>query len=76
MAKTVASTLTGERSAACVRSGDEWVTPTGYAVAAFGMDVAFAIIDRPRDATDLDLMLEVLRRCLARHYQGKWPGMT
>ncbi|MFO0858498.1 MAG: hypothetical protein U0640_14215 [Phycisphaerales bacterium] len=37
---------------------------------------AFAIIDRPRDATDLDLMLEVLRRCLARHYQGKWPGMT
>lgn len=37
---------------------------------------AFAIIDRPRDATDLDLMLEVLRRCLARHYQGKWPGMA
>lgn len=37
---------------------------------------AFAIIDRPKDATDLDLMLEVLRRCLARHYQGKWPGMA
>ncbi|MFZ2240228.1 MAG: CoA transferase [Gordonia amarae] len=34
MARVVASTLTGERSVACVRSGDEWVTPTGYAVAA------------------------------------------
>ena len=34
MARAVASTLTGERSVACVRSGDEWVTPTGYAVAA------------------------------------------
>ena len=35
---------------------------------------AFAIIDRPRSATDLDLLLDVLRRCLARHYQGRWPG--
>jgi len=35
---------------------------------------AFAIIDRPRSATDLDMLLDVLRRCLLRHYQGRWPG--
>jgi len=37
---------------------------------------AFAIVDRPRDLTDLNLMLEVLRRCLERHYKGRWPGLT
>jgi CheY-like chemotaxis protein len=36
---------------------------------------AFAVIDRPRDSRDLELLLEVLRRCLARHYQGRWPGV-
>ena len=36
---------------------------------------AFAIIDRPRDSTDLELMLEVLRRILHRRYQGRWPGL-
>jgi hypothetical protein len=35
---------------------------------------AFAVVDRPRDAHDLEMMLEVLRRCLTRHYQGRWPG--
>jgi uncharacterized membrane protein YgcG len=35
---------------------------------------AFAVIDRPRDARDLELMLDVLRRCLARFYEGRWPG--
>ncbi|MBI1191480.1 MAG: hypothetical protein GC200_12465 [Tepidisphaera sp.] len=35
---------------------------------------AFAVIDRPRDVNDLNLMLEVLRRVLERHYRGKWPG--
>jgi DNA-binding NarL/FixJ family response regulator len=35
---------------------------------------AFAVVDRPRQASDLNLMLEVLRRCLARHYRGMWPG--
>jgi DNA-binding NarL/FixJ family response regulator len=35
---------------------------------------AFAVLDRPRRADDLNLLLEVLRRCLARHYQGMWPG--
>jgi hypothetical protein len=35
---------------------------------------AFAVVDRPRESHELDLMLEVLRRCLQRHYQGRWPG--
>jgi len=35
---------------------------------------AFAVVDRPHDQTGLNLMLEVLRRCLARHYKGCWPG--
>jgi hypothetical protein len=37
---------------------------------------AFAVIDRPRDSTDLELLLEVLRRCLRRYYEGRWPGLT
>ena len=37
---------------------------------------AFAVIDRPRDASDLELMLEVLRRCLTRYYAGRWPGLA
>jgi len=36
---------------------------------------AFAVIDRPRDTSDMNLMLEVLRRCLMKHYQGRWPGL-
>jgi hypothetical protein len=36
---------------------------------------AFAVVDRPRDSGDLELMLEVLRRCLHRFYQGRWPGL-
>ena len=35
---------------------------------------AFAVIDRPRDVMDLEVMLEVMRRCLGRFYQGRWPG--
>lgn len=34
---------------------------------------AFAIVDRPRAQRDLELLLEVLRRCLTRHYGGRWP---
>lgn len=34
---------------------------------------AFAVIDRPHDTGDLELLLEVLRRVLARHYAGGWP---
>lgn len=37
---------------------------------------AFAAIDRPRGDNDLDVVLDVLRRVLARYYQGRWPGMT
>ncbi|GJQ30784.1 MAG: hypothetical protein HBSAPP03_26680 [Phycisphaerae bacterium] len=36
---------------------------------------AFAVIDRPRDLADLNLVLDVLRRCLERHYNGCWPRM-
>ena len=35
---------------------------------------AFAIVDRPRGDSDLDAMLDVLRRVLARYYKGRWPG--
>ena len=37
---------------------------------------AFAAIDRPRGDHDLDVVLDVLRRVLARYYKGRWPGMT
>lgn len=35
---------------------------------------AFAVIDRPHTQSDLERLLEVLRRCLTRYYQGRWPG--
>jgi len=35
---------------------------------------AFAVVDRPHDAHDLNVLLEVLRRCLGRFYDGRWPG--
>ncbi len=34
---------------------------------------AFAVLDRPHDAHGLNVMLEVLRRCLVRKYGGCWP---
>lgn len=34
---------------------------------------AFAVVDRPREVTDLNLMLDVLRRAMTRFYQGRWP---
>lgn len=37
---------------------------------------AFAVIDRPREARDLEVMLDVLRRALVRFYQGRWPGAS
>lgn len=33
---------------------------------------AFAVVDRA--AADLELMLQVLQRCLSRFYLGRWPG--
>lgn len=35
---------------------------------------AFAVVDRPHDLSSMNLMLEVLRRCLERHYRGCWPS--
>ncbi|MEM1330902.1 MAG: response regulator [Planctomycetota bacterium] len=35
---------------------------------------AFAVVHRPRASADLELMLELMRRVLQRHYQGRWPG--
>jgi len=35
---------------------------------------AFAVLDRPAQHGDVELLLEVLRRALARHYQGRWPS--
>ena len=37
---------------------------------------AFAVVDRPNAQTELESLLEVLRRCLARHYAGRWPGLA
>lgn len=37
---------------------------------------AFAVLDRPRDAGDLEMVLRVLRRVLERHYRGRWPQDT
>ncbi len=37
---------------------------------------AFAVVDRPSHHRDVELLLEVLRRVLARHYRGQWPGAS
>ena len=35
---------------------------------------AFAVVDRPSSTSDVETLLEVLRRCLTRHYRGRWPS--
>lgn len=37
---------------------------------------AFAVVDRPHAQRDLESLLEVLRRCLTRHYEGRWPNAS
>lgn len=37
---------------------------------------AFAVLDRPRDQRDLEIVLGVLRRVLTRHYAGRWPDAS
>ncbi|MBO6513148.1 MAG: response regulator [Phycisphaerales bacterium] len=37
---------------------------------------AFAVVDRPNAQRDLESLLEVLRRCLTRHYEGRWPNTS
>lgn len=34
---------------------------------------AFAVVDRPNAQSDLEMLLDVLSRCLNRHYAGRWP---
>ena len=48
----------------------------GREIAAALRAGAFAVIDRPHDMGGLEILLEVLRRCLRRHYQDRWPGLT
>lgn len=36
---------------------------------------AFAVLDRPRDLTDLNVLLEVMRRVLTRFHAGRWPNL-
>lgn len=35
---------------------------------------AFAVVDRPHEARDLEVILSVIRRILERHYEGRWPA--
>lgn len=35
---------------------------------------AFAVVDRPRESRDVELVLEVLRRLVTKHYEGRWPA--
>lgn len=37
---------------------------------------AFAVVDRPRAVNDVEILLDVMRRCLTRHYHGRWPGIA
>ncbi len=37
---------------------------------------AFAVIDSPSDNLGVETLLEVLRRCLARHYANRWPSAS
>lgn len=34
---------------------------------------AFAVLDRPRQHSDVETLLELLRRILSRHYANRWP---
>jgi DNA-binding response OmpR family regulator len=35
---------------------------------------AFAVVDRPHAQREIESLLEVLRRCMNRYYQNRWPG--
>ncbi len=37
---------------------------------------AFAVLDRPREVSDLNLLLEAMRRVLGRFYAGRWPDIV
>lgn len=37
---------------------------------------AFAVVDRPHAQREIESLLEVLRKCMNRHYQNRWPGAS
>ena len=37
---------------------------------------AFAVVDHPHAQRDIESLLDVLRRCMARHYKDRWPGAS
>jgi len=37
---------------------------------------AFAVVDRPIAQRDIESLLDVLRRCMCRHYKNRWPGAS
>ncbi len=37
---------------------------------------AFAVVDRPNDQREIESLLDVLRRCMNRHYQNRWPDAS
>lgn len=37
---------------------------------------AFAVVDRPHAQREIESLLEVLRRCMNRHYQNRWPDAS
>ncbi len=37
---------------------------------------AFAVVDRPHAQPEIESLLEVLRRCMNRYYQNRWPGAS
>ena len=37
---------------------------------------AFAVLDRPESSRDVETLLDSLRRCLIRYYQGRWPALS
>jgi len=37
---------------------------------------AFAVVDRPHAQREIESLLDVLRRCMHRHYQNRWPDAS
>lgn len=37
---------------------------------------AFAVLDRPKGSSDLELLLDAMSRLIRRHYAGRWPGLS
>jgi DNA-binding NarL/FixJ family response regulator len=35
---------------------------------------AFAVVNRPQRGGDVEMVLDVIKRCVERHYRGRWPG--